>query len=109
MKFQPIKDNNSKSIYFKNHEKIDESIFYENTIKIFGKNKQFKHIKNIMGPSEDISVWELNNNEISLINDLDYGFSIKFNNINIADEIVTILNGGLAEIYTDKIKKIKVV
>ena len=89
MKFQPIKDNNNKSIYFKN---------YENIIKIFGKNKQFKHIKNIMGPSEDISIWELNNNEISLINDLDYGFSIKFNNINMADEIISILDGELTEI-----------
>ena len=109
MKFQPIKDINNKSIYFRNYEKIDESIFYENTIKIFRKNKQFKHIKNITGPSEDISVWELNNNEISLINDLDYGFSVKFNNINIADEIINILDGGLAEIYTDKIKKVKAV
>jgi len=109
VKIQPIKSNNNKSIYFKNHENIDENIFYENTITIFENNKQFKHIKDITGPSEDISVWELNNNEISLINDLDYGFSIQFNNPIIADEIISILDVRTTEIYFNEIKKTKAI
>ena len=84
----------SKELIFINYERVDEIEIFNNIKDILSNNELIEIGKKIIGPSEDIYECKLNNNEFSLIYDIDYGGCIRSENTLVLDELETIINNS---------------
>ncbi len=80
------------NLYFKNYDRIKESIILEKVLKKLKQDSSFVLYENIMGPSEDIKRCTIKGCEFYIVYDIDYGVSIYSKDKTIIDMLQDYFN-----------------
>lgn len=79
-------------LFFTNYKRLDEFEVFTDIKDILVNSGFMEFGEKIMGPSEDVYICKMENNEFSLIYDIDYGGSIYCENKSILDKLEKLLN-----------------
>lgn len=74
-------DNKPKNLYFTNYDRIDEEVLFQNILVKLKSSPEIEIGKKQTGPAEDLYGCKLSGSSFWLVYDIDYGTSIRVNDI----------------------------
>lgn len=86
-----VKLNDGRHALFRNIERIDEALIYNKAFDRIKNSTNAKHIEDIFGPSEDVSVWDLDGTKVQLVLDINYGTKISADTEAALDALIKLI------------------
>jgi hypothetical protein len=91
MRLDIVKFNDGRHALFRNIERIDEALIYNEALDRIKNSTNAKHLEDMFGPSEDVSVWDLDGTKVRLVLDISYGPQISADTEAALDALIKLI------------------